>query len=190
VRRLFLVALLLGCSSTLKYEPGSDRVAFDHGVPNLYEIQPGVYRMGQPTSPEAWQYLAKLGVKARIKLNSDDECRWCDDAGAKEAGIAVLRIPIEPRDIRSAGVVEGIEGVFKEVAPATLNRITTILDSYQQSGINVVFGCTYGQDRTGLIAMIWRYKMQHWPKRIAYQEALDRGFHPALTGLRKTWEKY
>lgn len=56
----FCLALLLlcGCSST----------KWTEGVPNLAQVDPGVWRGGQPT-PSGWKYLATLGLTNELKLN-------------------------------------------------------------------------------------------------------------------------
>ena len=48
---LALVILLSACSPTVT----------SHGVPNLVQVEPGIWRSGQPTA-DGWVYLKSLGV--------------------------------------------------------------------------------------------------------------------------------
>ena len=61
-----------------------------HGIPNFAQVEPGVWRGGQPT-PEGWKYLKSLGVTRDIKLNTEQEA---SDKGATTNGIQVLYFPI------------------------------------------------------------------------------------------------
>ena len=69
-----LLALVCACSTMI----------YTHGVPNLIQVRPDVWRSGQPVSLDQWQYLASLGVRHSLKLDFDSE--GTDDL-ARLAGI-------------------------------------------------------------------------------------------------------
>ena len=84
MKRLAFIALVcLGCScSTVN--------TVSHGIPNLAQVEPGIWRGGQPTA-EGWKWLASQGVVLDIKLNPDDEG---SDAAAVQCGMMVMPAPI------------------------------------------------------------------------------------------------
>ena len=61
VFRTTWLLLILGLSGCATHQ-------MSHGVPNLSQVEPGVWRGGQP-SPEGWQYLKSIGIKRDLKLN-------------------------------------------------------------------------------------------------------------------------
>ena len=79
--------LLVACS-------GCSATTSTHGVPNLVQVRADVWRSGQPTTLEQWQYLYGLGIRHSIKLDFDDEGT---DDDARLASIEVRTLGIEPR---------------------------------------------------------------------------------------------
>jgi len=153
---LFLVGLCGSCSST----------TYTHGVPNLVQVDTGVWRSGQPETPEAWAYLKSLGIKRVVKLNFEGS-----DDGARS-----IYLPIEPNgDVVT--VLEKPNAAHVDAAVAALAL---------RNGVLV--HCTRGLDRTGEIVGIYRVRSDHWKKSAARREMLARGYHPELIGLDEYWE--
>jgi protein tyrosine/serine phosphatase len=136
-------------------------------LPNFAEVEPGVYRGGQPTA-RGWEDLKALGVQYDIKLDTNSEA---SDAGAAKAGIFVHFFPIS--------LYEQTLGTPKpyvlEYAPWAIGPGTYI-------------HCEHGQDRTGLIVGLYRLQVEHWTKARAYAEMRAHGFHPELLGLCRAWD--
>ena len=87
------VAFIIGCAGILLSEGGCASSNYTHGVPNLVQVRPDVWRSGQPATTDAWDYLASLGIQHVIKLDFDDE--GVDTEGGLR-GMEILKVPIEP----------------------------------------------------------------------------------------------
>jgi len=72
---------LFGCSPTI----------YTRGVPNLVQVGPGLWRSGQPTTIDSWNYLKSLGINHIVKLNFDSE--GSDD----EATMSPLHVTQRPQ---------------------------------------------------------------------------------------------
>lgn len=138
------------------------------GVPNLHQVEPGLYRGGQPTE-QGWAYLKSLGVTNVVKLNEEREG---SDAGAVKAGMTVVYLPIS--------VGQQIEGGPK---------LSTVAKAVANMQPGVFVHCSHGQDRTGLVVGVYRVWIDKWSKERAYQEMLANGFHPLLKGLWDYWQE-
>ena len=140
-----------------------------HGVPNLAQVEPGVWRGGQPNS-EGWQYLKSLGIKKDLKLNPSHEA---SDELAVSNGIQIIYLPISLEQM-----------TIGKPNPSKLNAAVAAI-----TPDGVFVHCEHGQDRTGLIVGAYRVKVEHWTKENAYQEMLKHGFHPILRGLYWSWQE-
>jgi len=155
----------------------------DHGVPNLQQVAPGMWRMGQPADAAAWQWLAtQVGEKGKsvlvVKLNDDNEG---DDRPASAIpGWMVMRLPIPPEDDKAWTVL---------VKPSR-EDVAKIYESISQAhalGQVVVWHCTHGRDRTGLVTAVIRMKLFGWTKKRAWDEMIARGFRWELPDLDAYW---
>jgi protein tyrosine/serine phosphatase len=165
-----LVLLICGCSPTV----------YNHGVPNLVQVDPGLWRSGQPTTVAQWQYLKSLGITQVVKLNFESEG---SDSGAIAVGMSVKYLSIQPE----GGVpLEDIANTFVRPDPERLLEAEQTIEA----GGGVLVHCTHGQDRTGLVIGRYRVLHNHWTKDAAYAEMLRNNFHPALHGLHESWEEF
>lgn len=158
MRRASFVFLLLftGCHTSMY-----------HGIPNFCEVSPGIYRGGQPTT-EGWKYLASIGIRQDIKLNTESEG---SDEEAMSLGIQIRRFPIT-------------------LCQQTIGKpkFDDLWLSVQSIGPGTFVHCSHGQDRTGLIIGAYRV-FNGWDKNRAFSEMMDHGFHPLLRGLCWSWEE-
>lgn len=146
-----------------------------HGIPNLIQVAPGLWRGGQPNTPEDWQYLKSLGITKVVKLNYDIEG---SDQGAVDAGLVLYKYAIPP---------EGdVASVVQKPDKATVMAAESVMES--DGGVYV--HCTHGQDRTGMLVGMYRVLFDHWAKGDAWLEMLQHGFHPELVGLDAFWEDF
>jgi protein tyrosine/serine phosphatase len=164
-----LVALGLGCTPT----------TLNHGIPNLTVVEPGVWRSGQPTTIEQWNYLKSLGVHRVVKLNFASEG---SDSLAESIGLEVVTLSMQPEGDKD--ILDNIKNTFVRPDPVVLGAAVEAIDPR----IGTLVHCTHGQDRTGLVIGTYRALMLKWTKDEAYKEMLLRGFHPELHGLHETWE--
>jgi len=162
---------VLGCSPT----------TYVHGIPNLAQVESGIWRSGQPTTVEQWRYLRSLGITRVVKLNFEHEG---SDDGAKSAGMKVLMVSIQPEG--DLDVWDNLAGTFVQPSPLLL---TAAVQAIEQGG-GVLVHCTRGRDRTGLVVGRYRVIHDHWSPSAAYSEMLRHHFTPALHGLHESWENF
>jgi len=165
----FMIALTAGCTPD-KYV---------HGIPNLSNVTPTVWRSGQPTTADDWAYVKSLGVTDVVKLNYESEGT---DQGAIDAGLRVHVLSVQPEGIDDEPI-QSIPNTTIEPDRATLDEAQTII----ASGAVVLVHCTHGSDRTGLAIGRYRHQTQMWSKSEAWKEMLRQGFRPELLGLVQFW---
>lgn len=172
-----LVVIALGCSPTVT----------QHGVPNLYQVDGGVWRSGQITTKEGWQYVLSVTHAKRlhvIKLNYEAEG---SDAIAIDMGIDVHAFPLQPEGDQD--IWDDVANAFKRPDARFVNYAELLLAGATPDDVWLVH-CTHGQDRTGYV--IGRHRVLHdgWTKRKAYEEMLTYHFHPELHGIHEAWEEF
>jgi len=159
--KLLYLSILFFCTSC-----ATDQII--HGVPNLRQVEPGVWRGGQPNN-EGWIYLKSLGIKRSIKLNTKEEG---SDKEAISNGIEVIYLPI---DYLHQVILKPNSRLVDKAVLAISNDGTYI-------------HCLHGHDRTGLIVGIYQFKIKKWKKDKAESEMIEYGFHKELYGLWRYWE--
>jgi protein-tyrosine phosphatase len=168
VKGALLLLMLAGCSP----------LVYTRGVPNLHQVEPGLWRGGEPTA-EGWRYLRdELGVCATVQLDQDAE----RPAGVEPpVGIAVIAIPMPP--------ATGVD-VFLARQPRRADLVQAVLTMRGRSVSCAVFvHCLHGEDRTGLVVALYRW-WGGWTREAAYAEAIALGFHRSLLGLVLTWGSF
>jgi tyrosine-protein phosphatase SIW14 len=134
-------------------------------IPNFHQVNQHVYRGGQP-GPEAWQSLAKMGVKTVIDLRREDEHSTAAEAQAvAAAGMIYVNVPMK-------GVV----------APTNeqIGKVLTLLDSKDP----VFVHCKRGADRTGAVIACYRIGHDRWQRQRALEEAKSYGMGMVQLGLK------
>lgn len=158
-----------------------------HGVPNLAQVDANVWRSGQITTLEGWDYIQQLAAGRQvhvIKLNYGNE--GSDDI-AKMLGFDVHDFAIQPQgdqDIWDEVVAEFMRPTVAVIMAA--EDLLSVASSTVTTDFYLIH-CTHGQDRTGLIVGMHRVMHDGWFARDAYGEMLDHNFHPELVGLQVTW---
>ncbi len=131
------------------------------GVPNLYRVDEGLYRGGQP-SDEGWRNLKRLGIRTAVSLR-----QWHRN-GVAGTGIAQVFIPMSPLDPD-----EDEFDRFLRVASDPAHRPIYVY-------------CWLGSDRTGAVVAAYRAVIQEWSRKEAIREMMQGGYgyRPMYAGLR------
>jgi hypothetical protein len=182
--RLLVVLMLVGCSPTV----------YTHGVPNLAQVNANIWRSGQITTHEGWDYVHLLAAGRHVhvvKLNFTAEGADDPDSYAR----SFLRMdfdyePIQPEG--DVGVWDDVLNIWKGPDPSRVNDADTTLAVcliHPDTDFCLVH-CTHGQDRTGYVVGRFRVLHDGWTKHAAYQEMLAHHFHPELPGIHEAWENF
>ena len=135
-------------------------------IPNLQQVEPGIFRSGQPTTPAQWVYVRDtLHATNIIKLNTVEE-----GADNVPSGMHVYSFPITTMQ----QMVEGPNPTDMKMALALV-------------GPGTLIHCEHGQDRTGLLVGLYRLQ-EGWGKDAAFLEMKTNKFHTVLHGLNEFWE--
>jgi len=173
-----ILVLIFGCAGTFH------DTALPAGVPNLVQFAPGMWRMGQPPDDQAWR---DLGIAVGnpipsnvtiVKLN--DEAEGSDDFAEKFMGWQVVRIPLPPEDGKTWTVL---------VVPskADVDRAVDAILTAHAAGKTVLWHCSHGRDRTGLVSALVGRRMFGWSKEQGWKDMLAHGFRWELPGLDAFW---
>ena len=134
-------------------------------IPNFHQVNDHIYRGGQP-APEAWESLAKMGVKTVIDLRREDEHPTAEEARAVAAlGMSYVNLPMK-------GVVAPSD---EQIAKAL-----ALLDSQGP----VFVHCQRGSDRTGTVIACYRISHDGWQRPQALKEAKSYGMGLVQVGLK------
>lgn len=192
MRHLAILILAIVANAATACSP----MVYVHGVPNLAQVSPEIYRSGQITSDEGWAYIRTLSCAGAtrsdgachpvhvIKLNFANEG---SDLGAAALGFTVHELPIQPEGDQD--LWDDVKSVYEGPDPGRLDEIERLLESAQPGEVWLVH-CTHGQDRTGYV--IGRYRVLHdgWTKDAAYNEMRAHNFHYELHGIHEAWERF
>ncbi len=120
---------------------------------NLYRMAPGLYRSALPTSRD-WSTLQPLGIATVINFYQRGDEQWLRDPRVRQ-----VHLPLRTDRIDDADVIE----VLRSIRQA-------------QGRGAVLIHCKHGQNRTGLIAAMYRVIYQNWSKEQALAEMRGGGF--------------
>lgn len=123
---------------------------------NLYRITPTLYRSRQPDA-QALPLLNKLGIVTVVNFIKESDSKWLSDPAVTQ-----VQIPLQTVHIDDADVIQSLHAI----------------EDAQKKG-PVLMHCKHGQDRTGLIAAMYRIVVQDWTKEAAIAEMTQGGFGDA-----------
>jgi tyrosine-protein phosphatase SIW14 len=143
------------------------------GVPNFHEVNPHVFRGGQP-SDIAWNSLAHLGIKVVVDLRpSNEHPVQAEKRAVEAAGMQYINVPMK-----------GF------VAPSTAS-VSKVLGFLVSNSTGPVFvHCRRGSDRTGTVLACYRILHDHWNNRQALQEARSYGMMRMERGMMHFIERF
>jgi protein tyrosine/serine phosphatase len=132
----------------------------------FFEVVPGLYRSAQPQEEDFSGLVESAGIKSIVNLNNDESWMELEREITANLGITLFEHPMS--------------GFW---SPTDEQVDTTLMALNNPQSYPVLLHCLHGEDRTGLIIGLYRVIFQNWSPQAAYQEMLDRGFHPILLGL-------
>lgn len=136
----------------------SQPVSASKDLPNLYKVNAGIYRGGQPTEAGIKQ-LKAAGLRTIIDLRDDDDRAKKEESWAKSFGLKFINLPLS-----------------NLLGPKDAN-IDRILEQMTHSENQPVFiHCKRGSDRTGTAIAIYRISRESWTGEAASAEAKKFGF--------------
>jgi len=148
---------------------------------HFHQVDAALWRSSQPSSAEDWKLILATGIERVIKLNFRSEA---DDRPPFGSRLQILYFPLEPE---GGSGLEALAHAFRSPKESHLRLIDRYLNA---ATMRTLVHCTHGQDRTGLVVARHRVLVHHWSCHRAFQEALQHGFHPVLTGLVKSWVEF
>lgn len=120
---------------------------------NLYRMAPGLYRSALPSAQD-WPQLERLGIATVINFYQQGDGQWLRDPRVRQ-----IHLPLHTDRIDDSEVIE----VMRSIRQA-------------QTRGPVLLHCKHGQNRTGLIAALYRVIYQNWSKEQALAEMRGGGF--------------
>lgn len=120
---------------------------------NLYRMTPDLYRSALPSAKD-WPELKALGIATVINFYQRGDEQWLADPQVRQ-----VHLPLRTDRIDDTDVLE----VLRSIRQA-------------QGHGRVLIHCKHGQNRTGLIAAMYRVIYQNWSKEQALAEMRGGGF--------------
>lgn len=120
---------------------------------NLWEMQPNLYRSALPDS-EALPRLKALGIGTVINFYQRSDSSWLSAPQVRQ-----IHLPLRADRITDTEALEALRAIRQAQAHGA-----------------VLIHCKHGQNRTGLIAALYRIVYQGWSKAEARAEMLGGGF--------------
>jgi protein-tyrosine phosphatase len=147
----------------------------------MVEMAPNMYRMGQPT-PEGWVYIkTQVDPKRPVLVVKLNDAKEGDDSTVLQYMNWYLdQAPLPPED-------DQIWTIFVKPDPKEVTAIVKMIVQAYQGGWTVIWHCSHGRDRTGLIAALVGMKLFGWTKDQAWSNMLAHGFRWELPDLLAYW---
>ena len=148
------------------------------GVPNLTQVAPRLWRMGQPADAAAWAYLkTQLGDGPVTVVKLDDDVEGTD---TPPSGWRLLKMPIPPFDDQPWTVLDKPD-------PVKVRSIVDWIASAYAAGHTVIWHCVHGRDRTSLVSAMVGMRLLGWTKQQGWDDMLAHGFRWELPDLDLYW---
>lgn len=120
---------------------------------NLYRMQPDLYRSALPNAAQQGE-LQKLKVATVINFYQRSDAEWLSDPRIRQ-----IHQPLHADRMDDADVLQALRSIRQAQADGP-----------------VLIHCKHGQNRTGLVAAMYRIVYQGWSKQQAIDEMREGGF--------------
>lgn len=186
-KKLRLTLMLIGSlilSACTHTRPST--IANPENINNFHKIdqvEPAIYRSGQPQTAKQWAHLQKLGIRTVIKLNrySPEASEEQELALAKQHGIKVLQIYMQPENMPHNF------NLWAHPDLPTLMRAVAALEN--PDNLPALVHCSHGKDRTGLVVAAFSMRNKNYSLQDAIKEMEYYGNSPILFGLKPMLKK-
>jgi protein tyrosine/serine phosphatase len=128
-------------------------------IRNFREINPWLYRGGQPLAEEYVQ-LKELGIKTVVCLRWSNKTIEEEKASVEGCGLKFISIPLNY-----------LNGPTQD----SIDKFFAVIDDTSKHPFYI--HCLHGSDRTGLLIALYRMTRQGWSADKAYEEMKECGFH-------------
>jgi tyrosine-protein phosphatase SIW14 len=132
----------------------------------MIPVSPGIWRGPQPSDFSEFQALAERGIRTVLDLENEPGEALVEEGFCDEAGIEFVSLPLS---------------AWRRPRPEMIRQVIAYLNNPVHRPVFV--HCRFGEDRTGLVIALYRTQIEGWPKRKAWREMLDHGFHRVCLGL-------
>ncbi|MFF7706132.1 dual specificity protein phosphatase family protein [Pseudomonas sp. NPDC007930] len=169
IAAVLLLAALAGAGlATLRHHPHAAAPVASAAVPapahlqwakpvdasfNLFQMSPTLYRSALPAAQNA-STVDGLGVRTVISFIKDDDHDW-----AKNPHLQLLSQPMHADRVTDDEILQALRSVRAAEAQGP-----------------VLMHCKHGNNRTGIVAALYRIVLQGWSRQQALDEMLQNGF--------------
>jgi len=119
---------------------------------NLHKMDKNLYRSAMPDK-KVVEKLKTLGISTTVNFYQESNKNWLSEANLQE-----IHLPMRMRSFDDEDAIDALSSIRKA----------------QQKG-SVLIHCRHGQNRTGLVAALYRVIYQGWSKEEAMKE-MRQGF--------------
>ena len=144
-------------------------------ITNLHPVVPGQLYRGAHPGDAGLEALAKAGIRTIVDLQGGDSVA---DAGESAADRLEEKNFVEAQGMQFFNVpLDAMKVNFGSQAQSIKTALDLISDPANQP---VFFHCFHGEDRTGVLAALYRVTYQSCTIDEAHQEMMQDGHSPAL----------
>lgn len=151
-KRSAFTALFIFVSFILYAQADTAVLITELPVSNMYKIDDGLYRGGQPGS-EAFYAMEGFGISEVLNLRYYHS----DDDEAVQSNIILHRVKMNAHHIKDEDIIAALRIIQNRQGPLLVH-------------------CMHGSDRTGVICAMYRIIFQNWSKQEAIEELMTPKF--------------
>ncbi len=134
-------------------------------IPEFHQVTEQIFRGGRPPITDL-AILALQGIHTIVNIDNDLATADAEQTESSRLGLNYINSPMSAFTAPSDQQVEEL-----------------LAHLQNEANFPIFIHCQHGQDRTGLIIGLYRFRVDHWSAQMAYNEMLKFNFHPILWAL-------